>query len=302
MKKAVPIIVDTITELNELFFLPPPKNPLITLIDLRGKKCLVPSNSNRLVFNFYSIWIKKNPDGKLGYGQKFFDFKDGSITFQAPGQIISVYDHSFSSGWALAFHLDFIQHYRLAKSIANCPFFSYSANKALSLSDHEEQTMVSLMKDAEKEWANDEDRFSQDIAVLKIETLLSYASRFYFRQTPDISNKKDDLLIRFELLLNRYFERQISLQAGLPTVKYLANELSLSAHYLGDTLKHLTGKTAQQHIHEKLIEKAKEKLSSTNLSVSEIAFELGFEHPQSFSKLFKAKTNLTPLEFKLSLN
>lgn len=175
-------------------------------------------------------------------------------------------------------------------------------NKALTLSDKEEKMLVSIMEEIMEEYINGSDLFSQDIAVLKIETLLKYANRFYARQISDFKNIKSDLLSKIEMLLNQYFEKNIPLQLGLPTVTYIANELNLSAQYVGDVLKSLTGKSTQQHIHDKLIEKAKEKLSLTDLSVNEIAYELGFEHPQSFSNLFKKKTTYTPLVFKQFFN
>lgn len=215
MKKDVPIIVNTVTELNRLFFLPQPKNPLISIIDLRGKKCLVEPDSNRLVFNFYSIWIKKDPQGRLGYGQNFFEFEGGTITFQAPGQIISVYDHSFSGGWALAFHPDLIRPYSLIKHIGHYPFFSYSANRALSLSDEDERTIVALMKEAFTEFIDD-DPLSHNIGVLKIETLLSYAKRIHSRQTELVSNIKDGILTKVEHLLDHYFEKELFRTMGRP--------------------------------------------------------------------------------------
>ncbi|MBF6652943.1 AraC family transcriptional regulator [Flavobacterium columnare] len=301
MKKSLPYTVNNIVELHELFFLPPPKHPLITVIDLSGKLCLAHASSHKLVFNFYSVWIKKNPSGKLGYGQQFFDFDNGSLTFQSPKQVVSIYDHQFTGGWALAFHPDFIQNYPLAKNINKFDFFSYSVNQALHISDDEENKIVSLMKSISEEYEIG-DPFSQDIIVTHIETLLNYANRFYNRQALELKKKGNDLLSKLEKVLSDYFERNYTQQQGLPTVQYLANELNLSPHYLGDTLKSLTGQTAQQHIHNRMIEKAKEKLSTTNSSVSEIAYELGFEHPQSFSKLFRTKTNLSPMEFRQSFS
>lgn len=301
MKKNIPININTVGELNDLFFLPPPKNSLVTLINLCGKECVVNEDSNRIVFNFFSIWIKKNTGGKLGYGQRFINFDKGSIVFQAPGQIVSVYDHHFSGGWVLAFHPDFIQNYPLAKTINNFDFFSYTVYEALPLSEKEEEIIVSLMEGVFQEFNDTQDKFSHDIAVLKIEMLLNYANRFYHHQFPISKIKEYDLLSRTEFIIQEYFDNHLYKNSGLLTVKYVASKLNLSPHYLGDTLKSLTGITAQQHIQNKLIEKSKIKLGDTTLSVSEIAYELGFEHLQSFSRLFKKKTGMTPLDFRESL-
>ncbi|MDE1190731.1 MAG: helix-turn-helix transcriptional regulator [Arachidicoccus sp.] len=299
VKKSLPYAVNTIGELHGLFFLPKPKHPLITVINLCGKLCLAHASSHKLVFDFYSVWIKKNPRGKLGYGQQFFNFGNGSVTFQAPKQVVSVYDHQFTGGWALAFHPDFIQNFPLAKNIHKFDFFSYSVNQALYVSDEEENKIVALMKSISEEYENN-DSFSRDIIISHLETLLNYANRFYKRQALEAKKKGNDLLSKVEKVLSNYFDRNDVQQQGLPTVQHLANKLNLSPHYLGDTLKSLTGQTAQQHIHNRLIEKAKELLSTTDKSVSEIAYELGFEHPQSFSKLFKRKTSHTPLAFRQS--
>ena len=251
--------------------------------------------------NLYTISIKKGMTSKLIYGQTEFDFDDGVLVVTAPKQVISIekLEKIELTGYKLIFHPDFLQGYPLAKTIHNYSFFSYSTNKALFLSDKEEEIVLNLFKSIEQECANNTDKFSQDVLIANIELLLVHIDRYYNRQFLTRKKISNDTLSKMEEILNRYFEAE---HTQLPTVQYIADQLNLSPTYLSDLLKNLTGLTAQQHIHEKLIEKAKELLFTSNLSVSEIAYQLGFEFPQSFNKLFKKKTNLTPLEFKQSFN
>jgi AraC family transcriptional activator of pobA len=199
-------------------------------------------------------------------------------------------------------HPDFLLSYPLAKKIKQYGFFSYSANEALHLSDKEKETIISIFKIIEEELNSRIDDFSQDVIISQIELLLNYANRFYKRQFITRKAISNDLLQKLEEILDEYFNNETSLSRGIPTVHYLAEKLNISSSYLSDMLRSLTGQNAQQHIHTKLIEKARERLSTSNLSVSEVAYELGFEHPQSFSKLFKTKTNLSPLEFRRTFN
>ena len=190
----------------------------------------------------------------------------------------------------------------LSKKIKQYGFFSYATNEALHLSDKEKETIISIFKIIEEELNSRIDDFSQDVIISQIELLLNYANRFYKRQFITRKAISSNLLQKLEEVLDGYFNNEKSLSQGIPTVHYLSEKLNISPSYLSDMLRSLTGQNAQQHIHHKLIEKAKEKLSTTSLSVSEVAYELGFEHPQSFSKLFKTKTNLSPLEFRRSFN
>jgi AraC family transcriptional regulator, transcriptional activator of pobA len=206
------------------------------------------------------------------------------------------------SGWMLLIHPDFLWNTSLAKTIKQYEYFDYSTHEALFLSEKEEATIISLMKNMEQEYRSNIDKFSQDIIIAQLELLLNYADRFYHRQfiTRKIANHQ--ILNRLEDVVNEYFNSDDLGKKGLPTVQYIAGALNVSPNYLSGLLKVLTGQSTQQHLHDKLIEKAKEKLSTSDLSVSEIAYELGFEHPQSFSKLFKSKTNVSPLEFRQSFN
>jgi AraC-like DNA-binding protein len=226
--------------------------------------------------------------------------------FMSPGQVFSIEfnkdEKLEQSGWMLLVHPDFLWNTPLARTIRQYEYFDYSVNETLFLSDKEEAIIAGIMQNIEQEYRSNIDKFSQSIIIAQLELLLAYSERFYQRQfiTRKITNHR--ILDRLEELLTEYFNSGSLIEKGLPTVHYIAERLHVSPSYLGGLLKNLTGLNTQQHIHEKLIGKAKEKLSTTDLSVSEIAYELGFEHPQSFSKLFKAKTNLSPLKFRQSFN
>ena len=300
MTNTTPFRIKTITEFHRLMGLPPPEHPLISVVDY---SILTPAHGSA-VFDYYSISIKRGV-GKMSYGQQEYDFDEGVMYFLAPNQVLSVAPEqnvaTKRSGWILLIHPDFLWNTPLAKTMKQYEFFDYSVNEALFLSEKEETTINNIIKNIQQEYHSNIDKFSQSIIISQIETLLNYSERFYQRQfiTRKISNHQ--ILNRLEELLSDYFTKDISTK-GLPSVHDIADSLHVSPGYLSSMLKMLTGQSTQQHIHDKLIEKAKEKLSTTHLSVSEIAYELGFEHPQSFSKLFKSKTNTSPLEFRQSFN
>ena len=259
-----------------------------------------------LVFDFYSISLKRNFNAKMKYGQQQYDFDEGIMFFISPGQVFGIEAEKGAalkhSGWMLLVHPDFLWNTPLAQKIKQYEYFSYSVHEALFLSDKEETTIISMMQNMEQEYRSNIDKFSQDVIIAQLELLLTYAERFYHRQflTRKIANHR--ILNRLEEILNENFKSEAIAKHGLPAVADIAEALNISPNYLSAMLKVLTGQSTQQHIHEKLIEKAKEKLSTTGLSISEIAYELGFEHSQSFSKLFKSKTNLSPLEFRNAFN
>ena len=227
------------------------------------------------------------------------------MNFTSPGQVISVKltkgEMLQQSGWVLLIHPDFLWNTPLSKKIKQYDFFDYAVNEALFLSEKEEVIIADIIRIIQQEYRSSIDKFSQDIIIAQLDVLLTYAERFYQRQFITRKIINNQLLSRLEDLLNTYFDGPIA-KKGLPAVSYVATQLNVSPGYLGGMLRALTGLNTQQHIHLKLIEKAKEKLSATNLSVSEIAYELGFEHIGSFSKLFKTKTKLSPLEFRASFN
>jgi AraC family transcriptional regulator, transcriptional activator of pobA len=298
--------IKTISEYHKVMGLPKPEHPLISVINFESIKHLIGKGSISLVFDFYSISLKKNLNSKIKYGQQQYDFDEGILFFISPGQVFGIDvpkgETLKHSGWLLLIHPDFFWNTSLAKTIKQYEFFSYAVHEALFLSDKEEKTVVNIMHNVEQEYHSNIDKFSQPVIIAQLEVLLNYADRFYHRQfiTRKISNHK--VLSNLENWLSDYFNNEDLAIKGLPTVQQIAKTLNVSPNYLSGLLKELTGKSTQQHIHDKLIGKAKEKLSTTDLSVSEIAFALGFEHSQSFSKLFKAKTHVSPLEFRQSFN
>jgi AraC-like DNA-binding protein len=300
-----PIRVKSISEYHQLNGLPKPEHPLISIVDYAKIVHSPDRNPAGLIFDHYTISIKRGV-GKMFYGQQQYDFDEGVMYFMAPGQLLRVQPDANSlanrSGWILLIHPDFLWNTSLAKTIKNYGYFDYSVNEALFLSEKEETVINNIILNIRQEYHSNIDNFSQQIIISHIETLLNYAERFYHRQfiTRKITNHQ--ILDRLEELLSDYFKDNDLIEKGLPTVQHIAQSLNVSPKYLSSLLKVLTGQSTQQHIHEKLIEKAKEKLSTTDLSVSEIAYELGFEHSQSFSKLFKTKTNLSPMEFRHSFN
>ncbi|HEY9008255.1 MAG TPA: helix-turn-helix domain-containing protein [Ohtaekwangia sp.] len=306
MKKEenAPLKIESLAQGLRLFGLPEPKHPLIAIINGAHDQLDMNGFRQNHVLSFYKISYKPNLSGKLKYGQSFYDFDGGGLLFASPGQIIGSNDNEASvcSEYTLLIHPDFFLGHPIAKTIKHYGFFSYSANETLHLSDDERATVISIFKMIETELNSRIDDFSQPVVLAQIELLLNYANRFYKRQFITRKAVNNDLLQKFETLLDDYFNSETSLSKGIPTVSYLAEHLNLSPSYMSDMLRSLTGQSAQQHIHNRLIEKAKEKLSTTNLSVSEVAYTLGFEHSQSFSKLFKTKTKLSPLEFRRTFN
>ncbi|SDE04628.1 AraC-type DNA-binding protein [Mucilaginibacter pineti] len=296
---------DSLSEAHRALGLPQPKHPLISLLNNTTTRVEFSQSPRAHVLKFYKISYRPKFSGKIRYGQGHYDFDEGGLLFAAPNQLIGAGDNNESrecSLYTLLIHPDFLWNHPLAKKIKQYGFFSYASNEGLHLSDQEKATIISVFLMIEEELNSRIDDLSQDVIISQIELLLSYADRFYKRQFITRKAVSSNLLQQLEGILDAYFANKKSLGEGIPTVQYLAQTLNLSPSYLSDMLRSLTGQNAQQHIHQKLIEKAKEKLSTTSLSVSEVAYELGFEHPQSFSKLFKTKTNLSPLEFRRSFN
>jgi AraC family transcriptional activator of pobA len=299
-------VINSISEKHRLVSLPEPLHPLVSVIRVSDIKFTDPTIWKNFSVNFYCISLKKNVGGKTKYGQQYYDYDKGVMTFIAPRQIMSLDASqtdilSPASGYALLIHPDFLYKHPLAATIKSYGFFSYTINEALHLSEKEEKNIEDIFLKIDQEYQHI-DSHTQDIILAQIELLLSYSNRFYERQFITRKAVNHDVLSKMEQLLTEYFDREEALKTGPPTVEYLANQLSLSPHYLSDLLRSLTGQSAQQHIQEKLIEKAKEYLSASNLTVAEIAYQLGFEYPQSFNKLFKRKTNISPLGFPQSFN
>lgn len=292
--------INSLSEFHRLLSLPEPRHPLVTVIDLSESIFLEDDTWNGFVNRFYCVALKREVKGKIRYGQQHYDYDKGVLSFTGPNQVqqLDLQNIECGSGYLLVFHPDFLLQHTLANSIHQYGFFDYSVNEALHLSAEEEQDLINILLKIDKE-CQYIDKHTQEIILTQIESLLKYSNRFYERQFLTRKNNNSGLLIKFKQLLDDYFSSDVQ---SLLSVHYLAEKMNLSPNYLSELLRMHTGQNTQQHIHEKLISKAKEKLSTTSLSVGEIAYALGFEHAQSFSTLFKKKTSLSPLEFRQTFN
>jgi len=297
----------TISEFHAFRNLPKPRHPLISIVDVGSVSPPENDEPVNILLDFYTISVKRMQNVKVKYGQHPLDFNEGIMSFMAPGQVFSIVidkkdKEIIKSGWVVYIHPDFIWNTALAKTIKQYDFWDYSLHENLFLSDIEEANIVSIIRNIELEYLSNIDKFSKRIIISHLEALLNYADRFYHRQFITREKVNHQILERLETILSAYFNSDDLILKGLPTVGYVAQSLNISPKYLSSMLKVLTGQNTQQHIHDKLIEKAKERLSGTDLTISEIAHGLGFEHLQSFSKLFKSKTKQSPLLFRQSFN
>lgn len=272
-------------------------HPLVSIVDLDKAD---ERQGRRLRYEFYTIFLKKIHCGDLRYGLNYYDYEDGTLIFLAPGQVIGSYSEEYyqPQGIALVFHPDLIAGTSLGKNIHQYHFFSYAVHEALHLSEQERSMIMDCLAKIEYELRHAIDKHSKQLIVANIELFLNYCTRFYDRQFITRDNVNKGILQKFEELLNSYFLSEKPLNNGLPSVTSLAEELNLSTNYFGDLIKKETGKTAQEYIHTKVVEVAKEKLFDTDKSISEIAYELGFKYPQHFSRLFKLKSGITPNEYR----
>ena len=292
------IKINTIEQFIELYKFPAIRHPLLYIARLETEGENEMPFRQAVQYNFYSIVIKQGDTCISKYGWREYDFTKGLMNFFAPGQLHRSEqraDHGNTKGWMLLFHPDFIRKYPLGAKIGKYKFFSYETNEALHISDEERSLIEGIISTMHDEYNRSIDEHSQDIVVSQLDVLLNYAERFYTRQFRTRNSVESDILVRFESILNKHFEED---KDKLITANDIASKLSMSTHYLGDLLRNLTGMNTQQHIHAYLIEKAKSLLQTTSLSVGEIAYMLGFEYPQYFSRLFKNKTGKTPLEFR----
>jgi len=306
MTNSQPYRIKTLTEYHRLTGLPKPEHPLISVVNIEDLMPQVSDGTLHLVFDFYCISLKNNIRPGFKYGQQSCDFDEGVLFCTSPGQVFSFEFEMGStkrpSGWMILLHPDFLWNTPLATKIRQYEYFSYSVYEGLYLSDKEETLMTGIVGTIEQEYHSTIDQLSQSVMIAQLEVLLTYAERYYQRQFITRKISSHQLIGRVEEILTDYFNSGALAREGLPTVGSVAEVLNVSPGYLSELLKTLTGQSTQQHIHNKLIERAKEQLSTTGLSVSEIAYGLGFEHLQSFSKLFKAKTKLSPLEFRRAFN
>lgn len=285
----------TIAELNQAYGFPPPDHPMLCV----RYADRIESSNMTFSNDFYSIAIKNIISGELHYGRTQYDFTQGSMMFTAPRQEVSCENVVTSSDVVmLLFHEDFIRGHELSKTIRQYGFFSYAVNEALHLSAKEESHMRLLLKNIHQEYESNQDEFSKSLLLSQLDTLLKYANRYYKRQflnRVDISNQ---IMDRFDKTLHKYFEKGTSEWKGTPKVEEIASEMRLSSRYLSDTLKAETGKTALEHIHLYLLDEAKNLLLKPEMTVAEVAYQLGFEYPQYFSRLFKKKIGLSPKDYR----
>ncbi len=292
----------SLSEFHSFCGLPKPEHPLISLVDY--SQVHYPVNDNKLnwIQHFYSIGLKRNVNARFNYGQQHYDFDSGVLSFVSPLQFLKVEINQEAeakpSGWILLIHPDFLWNSELAKHIHQYDFFQYQVNEALFLSDKEESVIVDILQNIEKEYQSNIDKFSRELILKQVERLLIYAERFYERQFITRKRSTQELVTKFEQLLAAHFKQDMLQKNGVPTVGFLAQQLNLSPNYLSSLLRIYTQQNTQQHIQHKMIEYAKLRLSTSTRTISEIAYELGFEHPQSFSKVFKKNTQQSPVEFR----
>ncbi len=273
-------------------------HPLVSVIDL--SKCK-PMHHIRHTLGFYAVFLKDVKCGDIIYGRQKYDYQEGTVVCMAPGQVVGCEDNGEvfqPKGWALLFHPDLIHGTSLGKHIKEYTFFSYEANEALHLSERERTTFIDCLQKIQQELEHDVDRLSKRLIATNIELLLDYCLRFYERQFITREKVNNDILTRFESLLDNYFTGNNALQKGLPSVKYCASEMCLSPNYFGDLIKKETGKSAQEYIQSKIISISKERILDTSKSISQVAYELGFQYPQHFTRVFKKAVGMTPNEYR----
>jgi AraC-like DNA-binding protein len=293
--------VKTIGELHKIAGFEKPKHPLVTIIDYSKVDVSNGPESGSFICSFYSVNFKKHC--AFIYGRQTFDHEEGTLLCTAPEQLITFdrkKETGSTEGWGLYFHPELIRNTALSKKINEYSFFSYSENEALHLSEQEKQILLSILKQMENEYNTNIDHYSHDLIISNIELLLNYCRRFYGRQFITRTNQNKDVIVRFEEFIRDYFNSDKLKNEGIPTVKHCAEAMNLSPNYFSDMLKSETGKNTQEHIHYYLLEKAKTLLLGSGKTINEIAYELGFEYSQSFSKFFKKKVGVTPTEFRVA--
>ncbi|GLU57287.1 helix-turn-helix domain-containing protein [Dyadobacter frigoris] len=298
--------INTIAEYHRFMALPKPENPLVSVVKFEDIKRQPNHCPGSIIHNFYSIALKKNFTAKMKYGQQDFDFDEGVMHFMSPKQVLTMQassDEDFKhSGWLLLIHPDFLWNTPLSKKIKEYGYFNYNVNEALHLSEKEEMLITEIIEKIAHEYHTNIDNFSQNVIIAQIELLLTYSERFYQRQFITRKKVNHSILNQLDTFITAYFSEKSLADKGIPSVQFIAEQLNISPNYLSRLLQLLTGQSTKTFIHDKLIDLAKEKLSTTDLPVNEIAYSLGFEHSQSFNKLFKNKTKTSPLEFRQSFN
>ncbi|GAB5466674.1 MAG: helix-turn-helix domain-containing protein [Candidatus Kapaibacteriales bacterium] len=295
--------IETVSQAHQAMGLPAPKHPLVTVVKTKDFRPVVDFQGLKIVDHLYQITLKDIGCGSLLYGKNSYDYEEGTLVFTAPGQVTMIegevqVESEDNKGWILAFHPDLIRKSPLGDKIDQYSFFNYDVNEALHLSEDELKTIEEILNKIEKEYSQNLDKHSQHLIVSNIELLLDYCNRFYDRQFYTRTNLNTDIVSKFERHLKAYYQSEEVAEKGLPTVQNIASKLNFTSSYLSDLLKKETGKTAQEHIHLFVINKAKNSLLNSGNSISEIGYDLGFEYPQHFSNLFKSKTGFSPSQYR----
>jgi len=293
--------INTIAQAHELFGIEKPQHPLVIVYSHNNLKPPGTFIGKQVAIDLYHVAYKMCADGSFGYGRNTYDFQEGTMIFTKPGQVMTIEEWKHdenSGGWSLFFHPDLIRKSNLGTHIDDYSFFSYDVHEALHLSDDEKKTVAEIKDKIVREYSSNIDKHSQKLIVSNIELMLDYCTRFYDRQFYTRENLNKDLVTKFEKLLRNYYESGKALETGVPSVKYCGLELNMSSNYLSDLLKKETGRNALEHIHHFIVDKAKTQLLNSTQSVSQIAYQLGFEYPQHFSKVFKRKTGVSPAEYR----
>jgi AraC-like DNA-binding protein len=300
--------IKSISQFHNLIGLPAPEHPLISFIDEGTDREKVELDEQFFEFRFtaemYAIVYKDSISGSLGYGRNSYDFQEGTLIFMGPGQVFSppskeeLNAHRAANGWTLLFHPDLLNKSTLGESMDSYSFFSYEVNEALHVSQKEQNFIFEVVNKIREEYSQNIDKHSQRLIISNLELLLNYCTRFYDRQFYTRTNFHKDFVSIFESKLKAYFNSDQPSLKGIPSVSYFGEELNLSGSYLSDLLKKETGKSIKEHINELIIRKAKIILLNSTASISEIAFDLGFEYPQSFTRLFKNQMGISPIEYR----
>jgi AraC-like DNA-binding protein len=296
------IYIDSISQLHDLLYLEKPLHPLISVRFHSANRQRSDLLGKRFVLGFYNIGFKSGMKGSFEYGRNSCDFQEGAMVFTSPGQVLTPgekeYDDKLVDGWTSNFHSDLSRKSKLGKNIDHYTFFSYDVTEALHVSEKEKRTLRNIVSALKEEIALNVDKYSQKLIVSNIELMLDYCTRYYDRQFYTRTNLNQDYVSKFERLIKDYYNAGKALETGIPNVGYFADKLNLSANYLGDLLRKETGKNTIEHIHLYIVKVAKQQLLNSNEAISQIAYDLGFEYPQHFSKLFKAKTGMSPANYR----
>lgn len=295
--------IKSISQFHDIIGLPPPAHPLISLIDDQSQPPIADDSLYDIKFSsdLYTIMYKDKISGSIGYGRSTYDFQEGTLIFASPGQVFTSpkkEDIQKKEGWTLLFHPDLIRKSILGNTIDNYSYFSYEINEALHLSANEQVFILDLVNKVKEEYSQNLDKHSQKLIVSTLELLLNYCMRYYDRQFYTRTNISKDFVIQFEQLLKQYFQTDNLDKKGLPSTNYFGSQLNMSTNYLSDMLKKETGKSIKEHIDSLIVDKAKIILLNSNKRVSEIAYDLGFNYPQSFTRLFKNKTGISPMDYR----